>query len=123
MCAPVVRRGPDELFRAVDQRRGASSTMVTRVRERSVAPAAAAKSATASYSASTPGGVADEHADPDRAGGEVGRDLVEDPRHLCRGRSLLPSCRQPAKIGGSAPVERPSATTCMRAAAHDAEKP
>ena len=88
-------------------------------------PAAAASSATARYSAgSTPGRVADEHPDADGAGGEVGRDLVEDPRHLRRGRRLLPlGADQPAEDRRSTPVERPSATTCIRAAAQDAEKP
>ena len=53
------------------------------------------------------GCVADEHADPDGAGGEVGRDLVEDPRHLRRGRSLLPlGADQPAEDRRRTPVER-----------------
>jgi hypothetical protein len=55
-----------------------------------------------------PGRVADEHSDTDGAGGEVGRDPVEDPRQLCRGRSLLPcGAGQPAENGRSTPVERP----------------
>ncbi len=71
-------------------------------------PAAAASSASEILGWINAGCVADQHANTDGAGGEVGRDLVDDPRHLRRGRSLLPiGADQPGEDRGRAPVERP----------------
>ena len=107
MCAPVVARGPDDFFRAVDQRLRSQLDDVTRMRERRHPGGGRQFRDGEILGRIDPGCVADEHADTDGAGGEVGRDLVEDPRQLCRGRGLLPfGAGQPAEDRRRTPIER-----------------
>ena len=107
MCAPVAARRPDDFFRAVDQRLRSQLDDVARVRERRHPGGRRQLRDGEILGRIDAGCVADQHADTDGAGGEVGRDLVDDPRHLRRGRSLLPiGADQPGEDRGSAPVER-----------------
>ncbi len=100
-------RGPDEFFSAVDHRVRSQLDDVTRVRERRH-PGGLRQFHDGEILARIDSGcVTDEHADPDGAGGEVGRDLVEDPRQLGGRRSPLPlGAGQPAEDRRSTPVER-----------------
>ena len=101
-------RRPDDLLGAVDQRLRSQLDDVTRVRERRHPGGRRQLRDGEVLGRIDAGCVADEHADTDGAGGEVGRDLVEDPRQLCRGRSPLPlGADQPAEDRRSTPVERP----------------
>ena len=104
---------------------GASSTM-SRECVNVGTPAVAAKRGDSQVLGRIDAGcVADEHADTDGAGGQVGLDLVEDPRHLRR-RSrpvATPVPTSPPKTAAMLPLSGPSAITCMRADAHEAEKP
>jgi hypothetical protein len=99
--------GPDDLLRAVDPRLRSQLDDVTRVRERRHPGDSRQLRDGEELGWIDPRCVADEHANPDGTRGEVGRDLVEDPRHLCGGRSLLPiSAGQPTEDRRRAPVER-----------------
>ena len=99
-------RGPDDFFRAVDQRLRSQLDDVTRVRERRYSCGGRQFRDGEILGRIDAGCVADEQSDADGAGGEVGQDLVEDPRHLCRGRGLLPfGAGQPAEDRRGTPVE------------------
>ena len=101
-------RSPDKFLGAVDQRRGRQLDDVTRMREgRSPGGGRQLRHGEVLGRIDTRG-VADEDADADRAGGEVSRELLEDPGHFRFGRGPLPcGPDQTAEERGGAPVERP----------------